>query len=263
MKQKKTEVKIEIYLILSQVDKEFYVWKTKAPNSYQAYKDHANLRYGRTKPLFEKSELMKKFPQMYILETITATGEQAFRHCIAWTKYFIEHGYQPLSNDKIVGYTEDLLEETSEIFESICETPLDKVLCKERMKVENFSRREAGAKMGPRNQIKISVSEEEYVKIHSKATKLGFSLSKYCKNMVLNGRVITVESPYLSEHTAVVREAKIILKYVLCAIYQNKCYYPADLENIQKAVEMIVEAEETVAEAYEKNTDVLLKLLSR
>lgn len=80
---------------------------------------------------------------------------------------------------------------------------------------------------------------------------------------MFNGRVVTAESPYLSEHTAVVREAKINLKYVLCAIYQNKRYYPADLENIQKAVEMIVKAEENVAEAYEKNTDVLLKLLSR
>lgn len=187
MKQKKTEEKIEIYLILSQVDKEFYIWKTKWPNSYQAYKDHANLRYGRTKPLFEKSESLKKYPKMYILENITATGEQAYRHCIAWTKYFIEHGYQPLSNDKIVGYTEDLLEETSEIFESICETPLDEVLCKEHVRVENFSRREAGAKTGPKNQIKISVSEEEYAKFTVKLRNWDFQSQNIAEIWCLMG----------------------------------------------------------------------------
>lgn len=254
---------IDIYVIVSQIGNEVFVWKAKHPNSYQAYKDHTNHKFKQTKDLFERSEKEEKFPNLYVLETIITTQEEAFRHCVAWTKYFIEQGYTAISPSTLLNYTNDLLPETNEIYQRIKNLSVEEVLTTERVLVTDYKKRKKPAKREPKDEIKFTVSHNEYNHIVKCAEENGLSMAKYCKNMVLAGRIITLDSPPLSEYLAEVRGAKIILRQILYAYYQNGKYYPADLENIQKMIDIICDEEKKLQEEFRENTRQIMKLLPK
>ena len=58
---------LDIYVILSEINEEFIVWKIKSGNAYTAYKDHARLKSLYTKDLFLRSIEQMKMPKMYLL----------------------------------------------------------------------------------------------------------------------------------------------------------------------------------------------------
>lgn len=254
---------IEIYVLISQISNEFYVWKAKSPNSYQAYKDHAGKKFKQTKDLFERAEKEKKFPQMYLLETIATTSETAYRHCIAWTKYFVEHGMQPLAAERILKHADDLLPETKEIYDVFKNNSLEDVLSDDCLIVSDFKKNSTARKRTPKDEIKITVSHKEYELIRERAEKSGLSMSRYCKNMVLEGKINYLESPPPWEYIAEIRGAKIILRQILYAIYKTGKYFPADMENIEKMSEIICEEERKFTQAYSENTKLLMKLLPK
>lgn len=253
----------EIFVIVSQISDEIFVWKTKKEQSYIIYKNHVRQQNKQTKDLFMRSEKEKKFPQMYLLETIIATEETAFRYCVAWTKYFIQQGRKPLSKKIILAYTDDLLPETEEIFDKIKDLPIEQVLCEKQSIVSDYQKKDKTAPKKAKEEIKIYLTQREYKKIKKKADEQGLSLSRYCKNIALDGHIINMECPSMSEHTAEVRGAKIILRHILNAFYQNGKYYPADLENIQKMVDRICEHEDALTDAFHENTQMLFKLLPK
>lgn len=253
----------DIYVIVSQISNEFFVGKTKAGNAYNAYKDHARFKNKQTKKLFMQSEKEKKFPQMYILESLEITEQMAFRHCIAWTKYFMDQGLTPLSTAMIVGYTDDMLEDTKDFYESIAPLRLNEVLSEEKLRVKNYQKKDKSAPKRSKEEIKLYVSTKQYEKIEERAKSQNLTLSAFCKNAALESQFITIEAPDYSEYIAEVRGAKVILRQILYAIHTNGKYYPADMENIQKAVDKICEQEEAFREAFRENTKVLMKLLPK
>lgn len=253
----------DIYVIVSKISNEFFVGKTKAGNAYNAYKDHVRLRNKQTKKLFMQSEEQENFPQMFILETLESTEQMAYRHCIAWTKYFMDRGLTPLSTATMAGYAEDMLEDTKEIYERISGLSMEEVLCEENLRVKNYQKKDKAEAEKPKEQIVIYTTTEQYEKIAERAKKQNLNLSAFCKNAALEAQFITVEAPDYSEYIAEVRGAKVILRQILYAIYTNGKYYPADMENIQKAVDKICEQEEAFRDAWRQNTKVLMKLLPK
>lgn len=254
---------IEIFVIVSRISKDFFVWKCKKGGAYAAYINHARGLNNQTKRLFERSEKEKVFPSMYILETVETTEEIAFRHCVAWTKYLMKHGWSPLSTARTVGYVDDLLPETQEIFESISQLSIEEALSEEKLRVKNYQRRPKTTLKKPKEEIKLYVTIKQYEKIAERAKRQNLTLSAFCKNAALESQFITVEAPDYSEYIAEVRGAKVILRQILYAIHTNGKYYPADMENIQKAVDKICEQEEAFREAFRENTKVLMKLLPK
>ena len=110
---------IEIYGLISQVSNEVYVWKVKKPNHYQAYKNHIYGRKLDTKEFCKSAEERNSLPKMYLLDEIKATEKTAFSYCIAWNKYFKEHGYQLVAYDSIIGIVEELTGEAHTVSDVI------------------------------------------------------------------------------------------------------------------------------------------------
>lgn len=226
------EVKeLEIYIILSSISDEFYVWKTKQPNHYQVYKDHARLKYARTRDLFIRSQEAHTFPKMYLLETIHATETKAFCHCVAWTRYFLEQGYSPLATPTILDYANHLNEDSQTIYDKIRHHSIEDIIQEKQLLVSSFTPQKTNIKS--KNKITFIVSEQEYETIQKRAENIGFTMSRYCKNMALNGRITRFS---LTDYLTEIREIKQVLQEIQLAIYQNGRYYPADLENIQQLV---------------------------
>lgn len=248
---------IDVYVIVSQISNEFYVWKCQSGRLYENYKAHAAGRSISTKELFERSDKEAVFPKMYCLETLQTTERMAFRHIVAWTKYFIEHGFEPLAYDTIVAYAGDMVEYTQSVYDRIDLLPIEAVLAEDKCIVKQYKRR--GESKSKRDRLTVYLTPKEYDEIEKKAKQMGLSMTRYARNMVLDGRIIYMHTPQTWEVTDKIRETNIILKQILYAIYQNGKYYPADLKNIQKMCDRMSDIEDEIIDIIEKYSDEIVK----
>lgn len=129
---------MDIYVILSEISDEFIVWKVKSGNTYKAFADHVRLKSWRTKNLFTRSIEQKKMPTMYLLETVNCSQREAMKHCIVWTKYFLDHNRIPLAGDTMIAYVNELDEESLRIYEQIEARLFEEVINSETAIVENY-----------------------------------------------------------------------------------------------------------------------------
>lgn len=254
---------IDIYVLISQISDEFYVGKTKKGNAYNAYKEHARYRKKSTKELFERSEEEARFPQMYLLGTVISTEKGAFQHCVAWTKYFVDRSFTALAGKKTMDYVDDLLPETENIFSSIKSLETGDVLADDKLIVATYKKKSKSEKRTPKDEISFSVSKKEYEKILTKAEENGLSMSRYCKNMVLSGQIVKLEPQPFWQYIAAVRDIKITIKQIAYSIETTGKYYPADIENVMKAVDKMAEIERDRAQAVREYTKAILKLLPK
>ena len=240
----KTLHDIDIFVIVSQISNEIYIWKTMHDRCYKAYKEHVGRRQMRTKELFEQSEQEGEFPLMYRLERVQMTEKKAFQHCVAWTKYFLEHGYSSLSYPMMIRYAEDPLEYTMEIYNSIKERPISDVLTRENCIVSQYRRRQKSNDIP--TAINMCVSPKEYDKIQEMAQKSGKSMSSFCRERALNGKIVKLEPYDISEEISAMKGMCYQMHLLLQAFYQNGKYYPADIENIEKYTNEVVEINKRV-----------------
>lgn len=261
--EKNPEKEIDIYVLISQISGEFYVGKTKMGNGYNAYKEHVRYRKVCTKDLFERSDQEKKFPRMYLLETVISSEKTAYRHCVAWVKYFAERNFTPLNKGDTLRYADDLLPETEAIFNKIKDVPLEEVLAENKLIVATYKKRDKQKERTPKNLIAFAVSKKEYETILKKTEENGMSMSRYCKNMVLSGQVIKLQPEPFWEYMAAIHDIKITIKQIAYSIITTGKYFPADVENIMKAAEKIAEVECDRAQAVREYTKEILKLLPK
>jgi len=233
----RTEINdIEIYAILSPETKEVFIGKTKYPNHYQAYKDHARLKNLPTKNLFTNAAQTQIFPRMYLLERLEATENVAYAHIVAWTKYFLGKGFNVLAHQKNLDYAEDLLDENKLFFLSIKDKPLEEITSEDKVLVSNYKQNKKTNENKTPSMICFYVATEEYEEICKKAEQVGKSMSMYCKQTVLNGAIVRIS---FSEFVDELRAIKRVLREIQLGIYQSGKYFPADLENMEKMIERI------------------------
>lgn len=250
-KNEKTDV--EIYVILSSDSDEFYVGKTKNPNHYQAYKDHARLKNSQTKELFSCSIENGMPPKMYLLEIVNATKTEAYTRCVIWTKYFLEHGFSPVAAQTTIEYANDLHEENKLLYQQIKDILIDGIICEDTLLVSTYEPRKKEKK---KDHIALCVTPDEYDLIQKRAENEGLTLSKYCKEMVIAGGIVRFN---LSEYTKEIREVKKVLYEIQLAILQNGRYYPTDLENLQKLIDKVDEGQKKVVKTIANQAKKLKK----
>ena len=247
VKSLRTEINdIEIYAIISPDTNQVFVGKIKYPHHYQAYKDHVRLRKAPTKKLFsEATQQTHTFPTMYLLERLDATEAVAYGHLIAWTKYFLDKGFQVLAHQKNLDYAEDLLDENKLYYLSIKDKSLEEITAEENILVSDYKSQKKKNDSGtPKpNMICFYVTPDEYEKVNRESEQAGMSMSKYCKQLVINnGTPIGPAAlaqisffEYFEELTAIVS----VLREIQLGIYQSGNYFPADLENMEKLVDQV------------------------
>ena len=119
--------KHRIFAAISEELKVVFVGKSYAESLYSVYSRHSNGRNYLTAEYFGKSPPRVK-PDILILEELSCTGAEAYKHIVAWCKYFDEQGFLNLTQSGTQHYSEALLPETEEIFKQISKEPLERVL---------------------------------------------------------------------------------------------------------------------------------------
>jgi hypothetical protein len=232
-----------IYVIVSPIDKRCYVGKTRKHTVGNHYKDHNILRNQSTKQLFMDAKAHARKPKMYLLEELQTVDADAFQHCVAWTKYFIEHGFRSLASDKVNRYASDLLSDTRKIYDEIRDRALGTVLCDERIlePKERVERKPKDKALAPADTTVITfrVAKSDAEKIQEAAEKRGWNLSEYCRAAAVDGCIVHVDFSPLIQYTRQISGMRDMLMKLIDTIHETGNYYPQDLENVQKMVDAV------------------------
>lgn len=236
-----------IYVILSPLnDKRFIVNKTGAKRLYKTYSEHFNLRVTKTKEMFSESRKKSLLPPIYKLEEIHSTEQDVFRRCVAWTKYFIDHGYSQIADDYLGAYANDIMPETQKYYASIKSEPIDEVLFPLYGEFPDYGKQRK--QQDTNTKVTLLLNREEYVELKNAAEENEMSLSAYCKSMCLNGRIVKADLSFIGEYVDMFNDYKTLMRHMLFTINRTGKYYPADLKNIQEGIDKLIEIQAEVSE---------------
>ncbi|MBQ9970444.1 MAG: hypothetical protein IJP15_08155 [Oscillospiraceae bacterium] len=116
-----------IYALIDRELKVAFVGKSYARDLSSLYSKHVNGRSYHTADYFGK-EPPKVKPELLILEEVHCTGAVAYKHVVAWSLYLEEHGFLMLTQTGTMLYSEQLLPETQEIYDSISQQAIEEVM---------------------------------------------------------------------------------------------------------------------------------------
>lgn len=241
---------IAVYCIVSPFGKEVFISKTGVHRLRKAYTEHHCERVAKTEALFKKAKEEKTLPLIYLLESQHMSQREAFRHCVAWTKYFLDHGYIQVSEDILTEYAQDLVPRTQALYDNIKDRPLEEVLTPIGGLFPNYNVRKGKSSSKP--LVSFQVSREEYNKLKSAAMAEGLTLSAYGRKQCMNGRVINLDFSQCKEAVDTLdelKESKRLLLNMLFTIDKTGKYSPADIKNVQRGVDLLVAASKSVPKA--------------
>ncbi len=239
-----------IYAILSPFDKQIYVGHTLKSAVKNHYKDHRILRNRQTKGLFQEAKNRSLIPQMYLLEELDTVAVDAYRHCVAWIKYFVEHGYRSIAQKTTNTYAETLLEDTRVIYDQIKNLPLEGVLSEEKLlvnSVKNYRVRQQNED-NDTAFIGFRVTQKDEAKIRAAAEKKQWNVSEYCRAAAVDGAVVNIDFNFLWRYTQELMGVKDLLQQMIRTIHETGTYDPQDLKTIQKMVDTVLAHEKKINE---------------
>lgn len=255
------QVRISIYVILFPNTRSFFIGKTLDGKLEQIYKQHYYGEIKKTKEAFLRAKESGKNPPMYCVETVETYQEEAFYHCVAWVKYFLDKGYISLCGENLDQYAKELREESRVIYNHIKEITIEEICPDGEDLFPSYGRKRKKKTDADHSFIGFRVSPEEGLRIKNAASDAGLTTSEYCKRMVLNGRAIIIDQSVFRSFTSCVDEfveRDSLLKQILAAIYETRTYYPADLAIVQEAVESNAQRQK---ETFQEIKGILDKLL--
>ena len=179
---------------------------------------------------------------MYVLEKIITTEQIAYKHCLAWAKFFVEHGFSNVNYMLPQQYIDYLAEDTLKLYEKIKDLFLFEVCASDHRLFENYGK--IRKKRDPEKQstnISFVISPEEYRRIKSQANEIHMTPSAYAKEMTLNGEIIHEDYHFFWDREEDLRHIEQRLKGILKCIYDTGNYLPQDLTNIQQMIDSVAE----------------------
>lgn len=115
-----------IYALYDDItEKRAYIGKTVSSRMATVYSYHCCGHCKYTQELFEIDFLE---PEMVVLEEISCVGAVAYRHVLAWVKWFKDNEFEILNPDSMLEQSEQMQEETLKIYEQIAEIPFEEHL---------------------------------------------------------------------------------------------------------------------------------------
>lgn len=170
-----------IYALVNRAEGPYvYVGKTSSPRISAVYSHH---RCGDIAATSGYCDLPEKVPELYILERIWATGAVAYRHTLAWLRYFLDEGYYAVNHEGTELHARTLQTETEAIYLEIRKKPLKTILD------QTYIARPADANLPSEKKPQFFRQEEKTVQMNvriNRSDKLRFD--KYCRSRGLNQR---------------------------------------------------------------------------
>lgn len=223
-----------IYLILSPIDtKQMYIGKTYSHRLRKTYTEHLRLRVAKTREMSSKAAELHRLPPLYILEECKLTSCEAFRRCIVWTRYFIDHGYTQITEDILTEYAQNLILATQAYYDLIKNKSIEDILLPKGGLFENYGTVKKPRTQTDKHTISIRFDPEEYLLIRQKSHLAGLSMGQYCKDRILNSPVIYIDHAEIESRLDAHENESRLLKQILFSVYKTHKYYPADIKNIQ------------------------------
>ena len=108
------------------VERRAFIGKTVSRMS-SVYSQHRRGSNRHTQELFEIDCLE---PDMVVLEEVTCTGAVAYRHILAWIRFFEDQGYEMLNPEGTLVQAEQMKDQTLEIYKRILELPFEDYLAR-------------------------------------------------------------------------------------------------------------------------------------
>ena len=148
---------------------------------------------------------------MYKLEQVECPGRIAAWHCIAWIKYFDDHGYQVIANSAFIQYSKGMLSDTREMYDAICDLDLETLCPAGTDLFPTYGTRWNNRKENTPGTLHIKFHSDDYEKIRASTRENGMSIQFYCRNMILKGRVVNLDLSLLVDYGNQLTEYKTLL----------------------------------------------------
>ena len=243
-KQKPSE--FAIYILLSPFDdKKMYISRSGPHRLRKTYTEHTKLRVSKTKALFELAAEANSRVPMYLLETSCMTRRESFAYMVAWTRYFLEHGYTQITKDILTDYAEDLVSLSEAHYNSIQELNIDDVISPQNRILQDYAQTRKPSQEG-RHVISIRLDPEDYITVRENAKACNLSMGAYCKQRILGGNLIYIDFSYIDDSFQQYAENKMVIRQIHHMIYTTSKYYPADIRNLTRCVSELISIYERI-----------------
>lgn len=242
---------IIIYAILFPGGNQIYVGKTLKRAIKNHYKNHYILRNSLTKNLFVQAKANSIVPKMYLLEELETVEVEAYRHCVAWIKYFEEHGFECIAHTGTKEYAKNLWENTREIYEEIQSRPIAQVLGEDKIlvsSVREYRKNKANDDPNDYDFIGFRVSKDDAEIIRTAAEKKKWTVSEYCRAAAVDGCIVNVDYNFLWRYMKELARMNRLLEQTMYTIQVTGNYHPQDLANIQRTLDLVVEQQKIINE---------------
>jgi len=224
-----------LFALIDHLGGRCFVWKTASSNLKAVFEVHYFLRNARTRTMFESGKEAGFTPEMYVLGSIFDTEAVAFKHCLAWIKYFTEQGYDSQNNEIHKNYAENLDAESQLVYDSIKNCMLSDVCNAESRLFDDYgTKRKKKDKEKESSKITIELTPEQYLSVAEKADKLALNPASYVKRLVIDGEIRVEEYGFFLDYKKSLSQIERYMKEILKIIYDTGNYDSADLDRLQE-----------------------------
>ena len=140
-----------IYILLNPISKVFYIDYTLTPNLRKMYTEHYIETRSKTREMVRHMKHNLSRPCCFELNRLYCTKVEAYRHVIAWTKIFVEQGYQNIDRGNVSEYINDIFGETKQIYENYKQIVLSEEFACSKCQFPVYKRKICEQKVGDRD----------------------------------------------------------------------------------------------------------------
>lgn len=269
MKNSKVE-DYAIYLILAPGGKKFYIGHCRVKAVRETYRHNLKKRREWTRGFIEAIEPQR--PCLFVLETVSGNQYDIKRHIVAWTKIFLEDGYESYNHPSLIEMTENLYIDTNTLYRERRERDIQQILSCKNCVVPQYSRKKCEHYQGDvpplekvqrkRNkEIRVMVSESERRRITLNAAKEGMERSAFVRSAAINPIIIKYDYGAIRAHTKELSEIRMAINRLVYTIEATNNYLPRDIESILNLMEETFESENELLKELrkqrERNAEIL------
>lgn len=201
------------------------------------YSHHYRGKNSKTAGVFALGKEYGALPKMYLLAQLTCTKTEAFRHCVAWSKYFLEYGLSPLT-EEMNRYIESFDEKTDAVYSAIRDTPLDEICGEGKDLFPNYGQKTKRNELSSgQTVLTVVVTPAEYERIKAEADAEKMTVSRYCRQLIMHHYTVKVDVGFFSKYINTLRDYIGLVEGIVTTILVSGTYYPADLDNISANLE--------------------------
>lgn len=168
-------------MILKAEEKYVFIGRTRGRRLSAVYSKHRTGTVKATEGYFDQDDR----PEMYLLEEISVSGSEAYKHVVAWCHIFRKMGYVGINHEGTLSQAEDLLPATRAIVDKLSQEPLDQILL--RAYLENPA--DMDRKPERLNFETVSDRQKETVQVNIRLQRRDKErFEKFCRDVAVNQR---------------------------------------------------------------------------